>query len=163
MTQDNSAQQANHETPSPANRRAKIVLLIAVLIIGGLIYFMKQTKDPQLNGWGSDLAGALARAAADNKKVVVLFTREPMSETDKQLITVTLTHDTSVGVLDRLKYPLVHLSIQANAKEAEQYKVTASPVLLLLDADGKVAKRQDGFVTDLDFCNNFLNSPIKAN
>jgi len=146
---------------SGKDRLVKVAFLIIALSVAGVVYMM-QRKDPELTGWDKDLGDALKRAKADQKKVVVLFTRSPMSHDDKKIVNKCVRLPPSVRVLRHLGYPKVHLTIQGDRKAAERYDVHNSPTVLLLDSDGKILKRRDGFMTDLAFCNDMLGLPAAA-
>ena len=144
---------------SRSDRWVKIGFLVVALAVAAFIY-MQQRRDPEMRkwGWGRSLDKAVAQAAQRDTKIVVAFTRRPSYE-DRKLVTRGLTFRKSRTVLDHLKYLKVHLDNKTHKPLLEKYEVTKTPVVLLLDSSGKVLKRHDGFMTDIAFCNDFLETP----
>ena len=151
--EENTTQAAKPK--SAKDRVVKIAFLVIAMGAAGTIYMM-QRKDPELRGWGRNLGEALREAKARQTKVVVLFTRSPMGYNDKKMVKRCMRLGPTVRVLRHLGYPKVHLRTQADESEVQRYHVTKSPTVLLLDSDGKVLKKHEGFMTDLSFCNNML-------
>jgi len=145
---------------SRTDRRVKIGFLIVALAVAVFVY-KQQRRDPEMRkwGWGRSLDSALAQAAQKDTKIVVAFTGRPMSHEDRKLVTRGLTYSKSRMVLDHLKYLKVHLDDKTHKPLFAKYGVTRTPVVLLLDSSGKVLKRHDGFMTDITFCNDFLETP----
>jgi len=142
------------------DRRGKMAF-VGVIIVVGLVIYLNQRKDPQLPGWDGDLAAATAQAKAGGGKVVLLFLHSPMTETDKRIVGTLTRADSSVRVLEALKWP--HVRLWTSDKRAAQYAVTETPTLLLLDGDGKIIRRKQDYLNDLQFCNDFLGvSPSQA-
>ena len=52
----------------------------------------------------------------------------------------------------------MHLSGKRHRQELERYDVKHVPTVLLLDSSGKVLKEHRGFMNDIAFCNNFLET-----
>jgi len=157
--------QANDNQPRerPTGRKdrwGKLGFLVVILLAAGVIYRF-QLAGPQLKGWSGDLDKALTEAARRRTKVVVVFVGNPMSLTDKTLITDCLDFKTSRKVLNHLKYIRVRLDVKTHEAAALRYGVTESPTVLLLDSRGKVLKTHSGFMRDIDFCNDFLGVKAK--
>jgi hypothetical protein len=143
------------------DRWAKLGFLAVVLVVAGTVYF-SQREDPKLEGWGIDLQAALRDAKSRRAKVVVLFTAKPMGQHDKDMVKKCMRVARTVNALAQLGYAKVHLTMRDNKSEVERYNVAEPPTVLLLDADGRMLKGQQGFMIDLDFCNDFLGAPSKA-
>ena len=151
-----SEQQDQPKKKSRVDWRVKVGFVVVAVAVSVLIY-MRQTAEPKLPGWGTDLQAALRQAKEKGTKVLVLFTESPMSHWDRRLVTDTLNKpSTSLKAMNHLGYPRVHLSVRKHKDLAERYGATSPPFLLLLDADGKALKKHAGFLTDLSFCGDFL-------
>jgi thioredoxin-related protein len=108
------------------------------------------------NGWGDDYKTALATAAKENKKVLLDFTgsdwcgwciklkKEAFDQpafkeyADKNLVLVEIDFPQGKSQSPELKK-------QNNALQ-EQYQVQGFPTLVVLDPEGKVIKRQSGYI-----------------
>jgi len=150
-----SEQQDQPRRKSRVDWRVKVGFVVVLLAVSVLIY-MRQTAEPKLPGWGTDLQAALRQAKEKNTKVLVLFTGSPMSHLDRRLVKESLNKSRVLKAMNHLGYPRVHLSVRKHKDVAERYGVTSHPFLLLLDADDKVVKKHSGFLTDLAFCGDFL-------
>jgi len=158
MSEQNESKPAQkHRQPRQWARGVFVVLLI--LAVTGIYYF--QRKDPKLAGWSHELPAALRRAEQQDGKVVVLVTRSAMGTADRELIEQTLNRPRTSGtVLDYLDWPCVHLTLPEDERALAEYDVQTTPTLLLLDPDGTAVRKNVGFMTDLEFCNDFLGVSV---
>lgn len=155
MDQQEETVERSARPKSRSDRIVKFAFLAVALAAAAGIYMM-QRKGPELKGWQRNLAGALAEAERRDTRVVVVFMERPMSFGDRRLTTRCLAFYTSRKVLAHLKYVRVHLNNKANKQAMQEYEITRLPSVLLLDSTGKVLKKREGFMTDIDFCNDFL-------
>ena len=105
--------------------------------------------------WGDDLAAAKAQAAKNNKLVFVDFTGSDWCPPCMALHDHVLTQkafldfaekNLELVVIDFPKNkPLDEKVEHANRALAEQYKIGSFPTVLVLDVDGSVVHREEGF------------------
>jgi thiol-disulfide isomerase/thioredoxin len=146
---------------SPESRKSKKSRWIktafaVILIIGVVIIWNLQRRDPELAGWSKNLPAAIAEAGRKNTKVFVFFTRSPMGYDDKRMAKESVTEAKVVKSINDLGYIRVHLNLRDNQDEAEKYDVKDGPTLLLLDADGKLLEHHSGFISGVDLSKKFL-------
>lgn len=161
MNQNEQEPEREPETDPPKQPRSRTdrwikMGFLAVAVVVGVIIWRWQGRDPELVGWGTDLNAALQVAKDKRTKVVVFFTRAPMGYEDKRVAKSCIRRPLTINALRHLGYRKVHLTTRAHKQYAKQFDVTETPTILLLDPDGKVVKRHEGFITDLVFCNEFL-------
>ncbi len=145
--------------PTRKDHRTKIVFLIVVLAVVTIIY-LSQRKDPKLKGWVSSLPAAQQQAREKDTNLIVLFTRQSMTHDDKKIVKKCLNLSQTRKELGRLGYIKAHLRVEDDPDSAQRYEITRTPTLVLLDATGNVLKKHEGFLTDLDFTNNFLDGSV---
>jgi len=155
MDQQSDNSDTSSKAKSSKDRWVKLGFLVAALVAATVVYTM-QREDPKLPGWGSNLKAALAQAREDDTKVVVLMTTKPMSHAGRKLVTRSLKMPKAIKVLAHLGFPKVHLDSKRNKAEMAQYDVNRLPTLLLLHSDGEVLKKHEGYMSDINFCNDFL-------
>lgn len=163
------------DNPTPAaaskslDRRVKIGFLAAVIAIAFFVY-LKQSKDPQIEGWATSMPTFPldAQARKDKTQVIVFFHGSPMSHDDKRMIASTINNPdgrTKAAMEKAAKngqtFVKVSLGKEGNDELFEKYKITATPTMLLFDADGKEIKRLDRLVNDISFYQDFLG--LKGN
>jgi thiol:disulfide interchange protein len=94
--------------------------------------------------WRTDLDAALAEARASNKRVIVDFYADWCPPC------VAMKHDVwpHPQVARAIEAGYVPLLVDADRDTVlgARYQVSALPTVLLLDADGRVVKRNDGFL-----------------
>ena len=105
--------------------------------------------------WGDDLAAAKAQAAKNNKLVFVDFTGSDWCPPCMALHDHVLTQkafldfaekNLELVVIDFPKNkPLDEKVELANRALAEEYKIGSFPTVLVLDVDGSVVHREEGF------------------
>ncbi|MCJ7544645.1 MAG: hypothetical protein MUP47_08820 [Phycisphaerae bacterium] len=135
------------------------IAFVVILVIASAALWLRQRRDPELIGWGKDLAAALQQAKADNRLILVLFTDAPMTYDDKHAVKNVVTTDRTMSALGKLSYVRVHLNIEDNTAEAKTYKVESTPTYLLLDSSGRELRRTSGLMNDVTFIKEFLSGP----
>ncbi|HAU37719.1 MAG TPA: hypothetical protein DCX07_08390 [Phycisphaerales bacterium] len=133
---------------------------VAVIVIVVAVVYLVQQKAPELEGWSSDLPGALAAAKERQTQVLLVFTNNPPSQEDRSFIEKCLTWRTTRNVLTHLGYERVHLTIADHPSAAQRYQVSNVPAVLLLDSAGTILKQRSGYMSDLAFCNEFLGISV---
>lgn len=136
------------------DRKVKMAFgLIVVVVI--LFVWHSQGKDPELVGWLTDYDTALAQAKQQHTQVAVFVTRRSMGQDDKRMIGRCMTHPRVEKALDYLGFVKLH---QTNADKAfvDRYDIKTTPATLLLDSDGKLIKKQEGYQSDVQYANTFL-------
>jgi thiol:disulfide interchange protein len=148
-------------TDSPARKALRVVwrrreplswaLLIAVVLtvqwpmLKGWYYRAAGTAVPgSAIAWRTDLDGALAEARATNKRVIVDFSADWCPPC------VAMKHDVwphpDVAGAINAGYVAVIVDADRDHGLSARYQVDAIPAVLLLDADGRVLKRNDGYL-----------------
>jgi len=126
--------------------RSLLLLLVSALILTPAF----------ANGWGDDYKAALATAAKENKKVLLDFTGsdwcgwciklkkdsfdQPAFKefADKNLVLVEIDFPQGKTLNPEVQ--------KQNSALQEQYQVQGFPTLVLLDPQGKVIKRESGYI-----------------
>jgi thioredoxin-like negative regulator of GroEL len=94
--------------------------------------------------WRTDFEGALAEARSANKRVLVDFSA------DWCPLCVVMKHDVwphpAVAGAINAGYVPVLVDADRDTVLAARYQVSAIPTVLLLDADGRVVRRNDGYL-----------------
>lgn len=141
------------------NRRKDLWIkagFVVVALVVAILIWRRHGRDPKLEGWGTDLDAALQEAKEKQTKIVVFFTRQPMGFEDKKVVENCFHRWRAKKALDYLGYLKVHLTTKANAPLIKQFDITETPALLLLDSNGEVVKKHEGFINDLKFSSDFL-------
>ena len=144
---------------SPFDRWVKLGFVAVIMIVVAVVYLVQQ-KAPELEGWSSDLPGALSAARERKTRVLLVFTNNPPSQEDRNFIEKCLTWSTTRKVLAHLGYERAHLTIADHPSAAQRYQVSNAPTVLLLDPSGAVLKQRSGYMSDLTFCNEFLDVSV---
>ena len=159
---------ADETEPAPApNSRDRLVKLgfLVVILAVGVVFWAITLKDPELDGWETDLATAMAIAKNDGKTKVLVFLHAPkMSKPDKDVASDALVHDYTQNAYARMKLVRVHLDVRKSAEFTTKHKVDPlkTPVLMLLDAEGNVLSRHDGVLNANSFIEKVLLLPPEA-
>jgi hypothetical protein len=98
---------------------------------------------------------ALARAAAENKPLLLVFTGD-WSADSRKLLSDTLTSPTVTTFL-RERTIALHLPAVGNETLTEKYRVQNIPATILLDSQGRLLRRWDGFFPPTRFANELSN------
>jgi hypothetical protein len=133
----------------------KIGFVLAAIVVGYLVY-NRQRTDPELENAHKQLAPALAQAKERNTRVVVVYTRKPMSHDDQEVVSKYFTTKQMRDALAESGYVLAHLDVYDPS--ARTYGVKTTPAYALLDGDGKLLKLREGVINNPTFIAEFLRS-----
>jgi len=142
------------------DRRAKALFLAGILVVMGVVYFVTKPGKTLLGRrWGQDLAQAVRQAAAERRRVVALFTADPMSAEAQRLITNTINKYPNPKNLEEGRFVCVHVGVSSDPKDPtrQQYKILTLPTVLLLDPNGVEINRREGMVGQIPFSQGFLD------
>jgi hypothetical protein len=140
------------------SRRAKLIFLAVVAVPALVIYVLLQ-RDPQiLAGWSEDLDAVCRRAAAESRKVVVIFHASPPGSTTRQLATTTLAKGHNIKAIEEGRFlrARVRLDTALQSATARKYKISRLPTVLLLGPDGAELNRREGMIGEVPFRQDFL-------
>lgn len=150
----------------PYDRWVKLGFLVVAIGIASILIF-KQRKYPAPKDWmdggANALAGALSKAKAADRHVIVLFVIHPMGDTSQRLIRGVIEKPDNrnavkagnfVPVMVRLKEPEKDRLIEDYGLNPEQI-----PTLMILGPDGQEIKRREGEMTlrEVPFRSEFLD------
>lgn len=133
---------------------ATTVLLAAAF---GVYFFVARVPDKP-EGWGDDFKLAMGQAHAGNKNVVVDFYLEECPPCMAMDRVVFPNEDVRKALRDFIP---VRLNGAADLEIARKYQVFATPTYLVLNANGDVLARAEGFIPAGEFIA-FLNSAKNA-
>ena len=122
-----------------------VVLFVQWPMLKGWYYRAAGTAAPaSAIAWRTDFDGALAEARAANKGVIVDFSADWCPPC------VAMKHDVwphpDVAGAINARYIAVMVDADRDNGLSARYHVDAIPAVLLLDADGRVVKRNDGYL-----------------
>ena len=152
-------QQDDRPTP-PAprgrwDRWVKLVFLLAVVAIGIFVWLSYRT--PPLAGFSSDLEGAIEKAKAEGRNIVLLFINNPASTQDRFLMDRIIAKRDNLQALEKGNYLRVRRSTSLRSELARRYKLTQLPTVLLLGPNGQELNRREGSVGEIEFRRGFLD------
>lgn len=130
-----------------------VIVVSSVLILFAVTSFQKttqkqqdQTSNSEINiQWNTDLNAAFGLAQKSNKLVFVDFNADWCGYC-KQLDEDTFV-DQNVKQKFAQSYVLVKINVDQNPELASKYQVYSLPTLIIMDSNGNVIKRQEGFVS----------------
>ncbi|MDO8834786.1 MAG: thioredoxin family protein [Vicinamibacterales bacterium] len=122
-----------------------IVLTVQWPVLKGWYYRATDATAPaSAVAWQDDLDAALAEARSSGRRVLVEFSASWCPSC------VAMKHDVwpdpAVARAVEAGYIAVSVDTDRNGVLPARYQVDAIPTLILLDADGRVVKRNDGFL-----------------
>jgi thioredoxin 1 len=136
----------------------KMLLILVIVALGVLILFMvtnfqKNNQKQQYKAtnseiniqWNTDLNAAFKLAQKSNKLVFVDFYADWCGYC-KQLDEDTFVNQ-NVKQKFSQSYVLVKINVDQNPDLASKYQVYGLPTLIVMDSNGNVIKRQEGFVS----------------
>jgi thioredoxin 1 len=137
----------------------KKMLLILVIVVIGVITtfavttFQKNTQkqqDPNSNSeitleWNTDMNSAFKLAQKSNKLVFVDFYADWCGYC-KQLDSDTFANQ-NVKQKFAQRYVLVKINVDQNPELASKYQVYGLPTIVIMDSNGNIIKRQEGFLS----------------
>lgn len=136
-------------------RRAWNAVFLVAAAIG--LYLLVSSTNRAPEGWGGDFNHAMAEARATGKKVVVDFYLEgcpPCIEMDRKVLGTAAVRKALADFVP------VRLDGERHVQVARQYEVLATPTYLVLDPDGKMIARAEGYLPVEEFIS-FLKSASK--
>jgi thioredoxin 1 len=130
-----------------------VIVVSSVLILFAVTSFQKttqkqqdQTSNSEINiQWNTDLNAALGLAQKSNKLVFADFYADWCGYC-KQLDEDTFVNQ-NVKQKFAQSYVLVKINVDQNPELASKYQVYSLPTLIIMDSNGNVIKRQEGFVS----------------
>ena len=136
----------------------KMLIILAIVVICVLTLFVvsnflkntqklqNQTSNSNINlQWNTDMNNALKIAQKDNKMVFADFYADWCGYC-KQLDEDTFTNQ-NVKQKFVQRYVLVKINVDQNPELASKYQIYGLPTMVILDSNGNVIKRQEGFVS----------------
>lgn len=140
------------------DRRIKIGFVV-VVVAAAVAVWLSQRSSPPLPGWETNLGAARRTAAAEGRRVLILFHSQPPSQTMHTLVDDVL--ETSHGrraMLDG-KFIRVHVVLGTPLKSnvARQYAIRKLPTMVILSPEGKELNRREGRVGLVEFGSQFLD------
>ena len=147
------------ETPSApvkskTDRYVKLAFMAVALIVVGWVIVHQHLTAP-LKGWGKDLPAALAQAAAEGRRVVVIAYDSPQNHDYKKLRRIVRKAG-NIEALREADVIQVHARMDADDPLAKQFGITAFPTTLLIGPDGKTITRRVGYIGEVRFRTDFL-------
>ena len=130
-----------------------VIVVSSVLILFAVTSFQKntqkqqdQTSNSEINiQWNTDLNAAFGLAQKSNKLVFADFYADWCGYC-KQLDEDTFVNQ-NVKQKFAQSYVLVKINVDQNPELASKYQVYSLPTLIIMDSNGNVIKRQEGFVS----------------
>jgi thiol:disulfide interchange protein DsbD len=130
-----------------------VIIVLSVLILVTVTNFQKnnqkqqsQTSNSEINiHWNTDMDAAFKLAEKSNKLVFVDFYADWCGYC-KQLDEDTFVNQ-NVKQKFAQSYVLVKINVDQNPELASKYQVYGLPTLVVMDSNGNVIKRQEGFVS----------------
>jgi thiol:disulfide interchange protein DsbD len=130
-----------------------VIIVLSVLILVAVTNFQKnnqkqqsQTSNSEINiHWNTDMDAAFKLAEKSNKLVFVDFYADWCGYC-KQLDEDTFVNQ-NVKQKFAQSYVLVKINVDQNPELASKYQVYGLPTLVVMDSNGNVIKRQEGFVS----------------
>jgi len=122
-----------------------VVVFVQWPMLKGWYYRATGTAAPDSAiAWRTDLDGALAEARSADKRVLVYFSADwcPPCAAMKHDV---WPHPAVAGAIDAGYVPML-VDADRDTLLAARYRVSAIPTVLLLDAQGRVVKRNDGYL-----------------
>ena len=136
----------------------KMLIILAIVVICVLTLFVvsnflkntqklqNQTSNSNINlQWNTDMNNALKIAQKSNKMVFADFYADWCGYC-KQLDEDTFTNQ-NVKQKFVQRYVLVKINVDQNPELASKYQIYGLPTMVILDSNGNVIKRQEGFLS----------------
>ncbi len=128
------------------------------MLVGGFValYLVATRPAPVLEGWGTDYSSALTEAAADGKKVLVGFYMQrcpPCAAMDRRVLSKPAVKSALAGFVP------IRVDVDRQSGLAERFGVLAAPTYAVVDADGRVLARCEGYLPVEKFLKFLEHSP----
>ena len=139
------------------NTRGKL-LFLGALLAAAVGIFLLQQRGLSLSGWGSDLDAALQQAQTENRPIVVMFLRNPPSETARQTKTVIGRPENQKALQDGKFIPVL-VETRLDSDLCKKYSITRLPTLMVLLPNGAERNRYEGIdhIGEIPFRQVFLD------
>lgn len=158
---------ANQEKPAAprtpaagrADRRVKLVFLLAAAAVAGAVYLYIQRGANILPDWGQDLDAALRQARQEDRRLVVMFLSDPPGELTRQLARTTLRKSENRRAIQdaRVICVKVRLDTALTGELARRHRITQLPTTVLLSPAGEELNRRVLMIGEVDFRQGFLD------
>ena len=141
-----------------ADRRVKLIFFAVVIVAATAVYF-SQRRGPALSGWGDNLDTALKKGSQEDRPVLVLFLRDPPSETMRKIQKNVLRKPESIKAMQEGKFIRVKIKLtdSLDSSIAKTYRIKKLPTMLIIGSDGKERNRRTGYIAYADFWSGFLD------
>ena len=142
-------------------RKSKVDLWIKIgfvlAAIGIAIFITRRQRSFDVGHWGRDFPAAMQQARQENRRVVVLFLRNPVGPLEHRVRNIILKPENVRAFRDgHFIGVLVQSPENLDSELAVQYGIEGLPTLLLLDPNGAELDRRGDDVGETDFRGGFL-------
>ncbi|RME39523.1 MAG: thioredoxin family protein [Planctomycetota bacterium] len=127
------------------SHRGRFAVLAVVLFAGTA---MLSRSRPVPLGWGTDIEEALSQSAADHKPVLIGFYMDGCTWCEAMDEQVLSDPRVRAALSDFIP---VHLSVERHREWANRFDVLGTPTYVVLDPDGRLVRRCEGYQTVSDF------------
>jgi thioredoxin len=130
-----------------------LVLGILIIVLGiYFLFFQGQSSNPDTNiKVNNNITAAIAEAKSNNKNVLIDFYATWCHYC--QLLDKETFSDPRVQQRLNTSFVAVKIDIDKNPDAAYNFKVYGVPTLIILNINGQVIKRIDGYITADEFLN----------
>jgi len=143
---------SQNESPAPprrsSNRKAKLVLLAAILVLCGVFYMMDIREPPMPEGFTTNLEAARKLARDEIRHMLILFWSPKVDKTATAhlLGEKGLRHKPVVEAIKRGRYVCVAVKLdqKLDSDLAKEFKITRVPTLMVLSSMGLERQRIEG-------------------
>ena len=166
---DEQAAPAQDRSVAPASRKGrdryvKLAFLAVAIVTVLLVWYFVQYRGPKLadaylNAGVEDLATALNKAEAENRKVLLLVYHQGLGGqgSDYKRLVTTMAKPHNQRAFEDSGALFVRLRDSDPA--VQQFDISQPPASILLRPDGEVAYRMDGYIGETAFRNELLAAP----
>ena len=114
------------------------------LLLAGMaaLYFVTTRPAPIPEGWGTDYGAAFAEAAAEDRKVLIAFYMQrcpPCTAMDRMVLSTSAVKSALAA------YIPVRVDVDEQRELANRFEVLATPTYAVVDAEGGVLARCEGY------------------
>lgn len=141
---------------SSRDKWIKLAFALTALVVIILVYFNQKKPATVPEGWSRDLPAALAKAKAEDRRVLVIFDSSPPSQTAKQMLNITLNRSQNTEAIEKGGFIPVMVDYSPQLGEEYILRVEDLPVTLILDPNGVELNRRTGYIGEVPFREGFL-------
>jgi len=150
MTESDAPSGDSKATKRSGDFKAKLILLAAVAVVGG-VFYVNRLRDPAMpEGFITDLEAAREKARDEIRPLLILFWSPKVDKTATRhlLGEKGLPHKSVVEAIEKGKYVCVGVKLgrQLDSDPARKYKITRVPTLVVLSSMGIELARLEGGV-----------------